>query len=360
VLALDAALTPVGAARAVAPMLSLDVSWAVAWTRDGRALIYDSGRYLWRVAVARDSAPERLELAGYGALSPALSGQRDRLAFVSQRNTITQHALDTTYTSPPVLASPYWDVDVQFSPDGQRLVFASQRSGEGMEIWSARADGTGARQLTRGPGTWQGSPSFSPDGRQVAFDSLHEDGTASIFVVDADGGVPRQLTSDTGDENKPVWSPDGHWIYYTSDQKAGRNVWRIPAAGGRAEQVTTGGSTYTVRVSPDGRELLYSPPGEFGNTPLLATPVSGGAPRRLLPCVRQFATSNVGVYYIECGPGPDRNVHAVAAATMRDSVIGRTRDTPYGQDLAVSPDGKTVLVERGEWTRDLMLIDNFR
>ena len=41
-------------------------------------------------------------------------------------------------------------------------------------------------------------------------------------------------------------------------------------------------------------------------------------------------------------------------------VIGRTRDTPYGQDLAVSPDGKTVLVERGEWTRDLMLIDNFR
>jgi Tol biopolymer transport system component len=360
VLALDGALMPAGAARTVAPMLSLDGLWAAAWTRDGRALIYESGRYLWRVAVAEDRAPERLELAGYGALSPTVAGHRARLAFVSQRNTITQHPLDTDYTSPPVLASPYWDIDVQFSPDGQRLVFASQRSGEGMEIWSARADGTGARQLTRGPGTWQGSPSFSPDGRQVAFDSLHDDGSFSIFVVDADGGVPRQLSTDRGDENHPVWSPDGHWIYYTSDQKAGRNVWRIPAAGGRAEQMTKGGSGYRVRVSPDGRELLHSPPGGTGEAPLLATPVAGGAPRRLLPCVRQFSTSAVGVYYIECGPGPDRDVHVVDAETMSDRVIGRTRDTPYGQALAVSPDGKTVLVQRGEWTRDLMMIDNFR
>ena len=78
--------------------------------------------------------------------------------------------------------------------------------------------------------------------------------------MDADGGVPRRLTTESGNENYPVWSPDGRWIYYTSDQKAGRNVWRIPAGGGRAEQLTTGGSSFRVRVSPDGRELLYSPP----------------------------------------------------------------------------------------------------
>jgi Tol biopolymer transport system component len=188
----------------VAPLLSVDGSWAAAWTRDGRSLIYESGRNLWRVSGVGDSAPERLELAGYGALSPALAANRDRLAFVSQRNTITQHPLDTTYTSPPVLASSYWDMAVDFSHDGQRLVFCSSRGGEGMEIWTARADGTGARQLTRGPGRWQGSPSFSPDGRQVVFNSQHEDGTWSLFLVDADGGVPRQLTTDPGDEDAPV------------------------------------------------------------------------------------------------------------------------------------------------------------
>ena len=159
-----------------------------------------------------------------------------------------------------MLASSYHDIEVNFSHDGQRLVFSSTRGGEEREIWTARADGTGARQLTRGLGWWQGSPSFSPDSRQVAFDSRHEDGSWGLFVVDADGGVPRPLTTDSGDENCPVWSPDGRWIYYTSDQKAGRNVWRIPAGGGRAEQLTTKGSGFRVRVSPDGRELLYSPP----------------------------------------------------------------------------------------------------
>src|SRR6185295_9179249 len=98
-----------------------------------------------------------------------------RLAFVSQRNSASQHPLDTTYTSPPVLASSFWDSDVQFSADGRRMVFASSRAGAGLEIWTARADGTGARQLVHGPGDWQGSPSFSPDGRQVAFDSYGSD-----------------------------------------------------------------------------------------------------------------------------------------------------------------------------------------
>ena len=141
---------------------------------------------------------------------------------------------------------------MSFSHDGQRLVFSSARGGEEREIWTARADGTGARQLTRGLGRSQGSPSFSPDSRQVAFDSGHEDGSWSLYVVDADGGVSRRLTTESGDENCPVWSPDGRWIYYTSDQKAGRNVWRIPAGGGRAEQLTTGGSSFASGCLPMG------------------------------------------------------------------------------------------------------------
>jgi Tol biopolymer transport system component len=263
-----------------------------------------------------------------------------------------------------VLASSFWDIDVQFSPDGQRLVFGSSRAGAGPEIWTARADGTGARQLLRGPGNWQGSPSFSPDGRQLAFDSRQDDGSWSTFVVDADGGVPRRLTTEAGDEHQPEWSRDGRWIYYTSDRKAGRNVWRISAAGGRAEQLTTSGTGYRVRVSPDGRDLLYTPlvpPGRESGTPLLAIPVAGGAPRQVLPCVVGFSANAVGVYYTACGPGPDREVHLVEAATARDSVIGRTRDTAFGQmPPAVSPDGKSVLVARSELTRDLMMIENFR
>jgi Tol biopolymer transport system component len=362
VLTVDENLNPVGTARSLARMLSTDNSWSVAWTRDGRALVYESGRYLWRLSIVGDRAPERVELAGYGALTPALTSGRDRLAFVSQRNTTSQHPLDMSYTSAPVVASSYWDFAVSFSPDGRRLAFSSSRAGEGtVDIWTARADGTGARQLTRRPGAWQGSPSFSPDGREVVFNSRHEDGTWSLFVVDADGGVPRRLTFDAGDEDTPVWSPDGHWIYYTSDQKAGRNVWRIPVTGGRAEQLTTRGANYGITVSPDRRELLYKTPARPGSgVAVVAVPLTGGVPRPVLPCVRAFAANPIGVYYIACDSQPDWNVHLLDAKTRRDSVIGRTRGTPYGTELAVSPDGKSVLVSRGEFTRDLMLIENFR
>jgi Tol biopolymer transport system component len=361
VLTLDAALEPTGAARTVLKDLIVDKP-GIAWTRDGRSLIHTNAGYLWRVPVAGDNPPVRLELAGLGAFSPAVAAHR--LAFVFQRDQISQHPLDMTFTSPPVLASSFWDIDVEFSPDGHRLVFASSRAGAGMEIWTARADGTGARQLLHGPGSWQGSPSFSPDGRRVAFDSRQDDGSWSIFVVDGDGGVPRLLTTDVGDEHQPVWSRDGRWIYYTSDQKAVRNVWRISSAGGRGEQLTTSGTGYRVQVSPDGRELLYTPlvpPGRESVTPLLAIPVAGGAPRQVLPCVAAFAANSSGVYYTACGPGPERDVHLVGSAMTRDSVIGRTRDTGFGQmPPAVSPDGKSVLVSRSEWTRDLMMIDNFR
>ena len=129
--------------------------------------------------------------------------------------------------------------------------------------------------------------------------------------------------------------------------------------------MTTEGSDFRVQVSPDGRELLYTPAVPLGDespTPLLAIPLAGGAPRRVLPCVREFATNAIGVYYTTCGPGPVREMHLLEAAGARDSMIGRARDTGFGglDTPAVSPDGKPVLVPRGEFTRDLILVENFR
>lgn len=104
VLTLDGTLQPAGAARTVLKDLQVDKP-GTAWTRDGRSLIYTNANYLWRVSVAGDNPPERLELAGFNAFSPTVAAHR--LAFVSQRDTISQHPIDTTFTSPPVLASSF-------------------------------------------------------------------------------------------------------------------------------------------------------------------------------------------------------------------------------------------------------------
>jgi eukaryotic-like serine/threonine-protein kinase len=357
---LGADFEPTGQARTLTRQPGPEVT-SVTWSRDGRIVVYAVDYRLWRVPADASRPPERIDLAGIGTLTAAISPTRDRLAFAQVRTTLSVHTLGTTLTSPPVLASSAWDFDVQFSPDGQRLAFASSRSGEGVQIWTARADGSGAQQLARGPGT-QGTPAWSPDARRIAFDSRHDDGTWSIFVVDADGGAPRQLTSEPGDENSPSWSRDGRWVYYTSDQHAGRNVWRIPAAGGPAERITAGGSGYRAVLSPDGTDILYWPRTD-GPAPVLASPAVGhGAARQVLPCAADFTATPQGLYYVECGPGPDYSVHVIESATARDRVIGRTQflDTVLTSTLAVSPDGRTVLVPRAVHTADLMLIENFR
>jgi serine/threonine protein kinase/Tol biopolymer transport system component len=361
-------LTVSGSPRSVTVRAGPEVT-AIAWTREERSVVYASDSRLWRVDVDGSGSAERLDVAGIGAQTPAVAPKHDRLAFALGRTTVSIHPLDMTSASAPVLTSSGWDFDVRFSPDGRRLAFTSTRLGEGTQIWTSRVDGTGARQLVQGTGKVQGSPAFSPDGRQIAFDYRQDDGSWSIFVVDADGGAPRPVTMEPGDENLPTWSLDGQWLYYTSEQKAGRNVWRVPVGIGHPQQITTGGSRYRVAISPDGREVLFQPRTGGHDSwltapaPVLAVPAGGGGtPRQVLPCASDFSTNVHGIYYVECAAGTEHAVHFVDAATKLDRVIGRTSfmDTELTSTLAVSPDGETVLVPRLSNLADLMLIENFK
>ena len=90
---------------------------------------------------------------------------------------------------------PAGDSFPDWSPDGQRVTFESNRDGN-YEIYVVGADGSNPVNLTNDLG-YDGVPSWSPDGSRIAFCSSR-DGNDEIYVMNADGSNPVNLTNDPG------------------------------------------------------------------------------------------------------------------------------------------------------------------
>jgi TolB protein len=106
------------------------------------------------------------------------------------------------------------DFDPCIDHTGQWVVFASTRHRETANIYLQRIDGTSVTQLTNDPADDM-MPTFSPDGRRIAFAS-NRTGNWDIYVMDLEGGQPVQITSDPTHDIYPSFSPDGRYLVYCS------------------------------------------------------------------------------------------------------------------------------------------------
>jgi dipeptidyl aminopeptidase/acylaminoacyl peptidase len=109
-------------------------------------------------------------------------------------------------------------------------------------------------------------PKISPDGKWVAFTVTRSDvaknkTVTNIWMVAAEGGKPQQMTfAEQGSNNSVHWSPDGRYLYFVSTRVDNKpQIFRLPVAGGEAEQVTkvpTGVEGYVL--SPDGKTIAIT------------------------------------------------------------------------------------------------------
>jgi len=94
--------------------------------------------------------------------------------------------------------------DPAWSPVDDRIVFVSTESGQGDEIYVIRASGEGLRRLTFNEHIWDKFPTWSPDGRRIAFWS-NRTGNKQIWVMNADGSHQRNLSRNGYNDWEPVW-----------------------------------------------------------------------------------------------------------------------------------------------------------
>ncbi|MGQ9682799.1 MAG: LpqB family beta-propeller domain-containing protein [Anaerolineae bacterium] len=217
----------------------------------------DQTWYLWTM---RDNGtdPVRLSDGNSEDTQPAWSPDGNRLAFVSNRSgnrdiwimgADGSHLTNITNSGADEW-TPAW------SPDGLYIAFSSNRDGN-WELYTAKADGTQVHRVT-----WSAapdySPSWSPDGGRLAFVS-ERDGNPEIYVVNRDGTELVRLTQNQVTDLSPRWSPDGKRIVFASYRDGNMEIYVMAPDGTGAANLSNdpGSDEHGPTWSPDGRWIAY-------------------------------------------------------------------------------------------------------
>jgi Tol biopolymer transport system component len=353
--------------------------YGLVWL-DNREIVFSSnmpdGQILQRVPSDGRSAARPVEGVQGQAIYPAISHTAKGPArlgytrYTSDYNiwraeiAISDNGTARILTPPgPVIASTRNDFSAQYSPDGKRMVFTSNRIGA-TEVWMASSDGTNPVQLTTfRQSVFAGLPRWSPDGRQIVFEAL-TGGNGDIYVISADGGVPKRLTADPSDESRASWSQDGRWIYFRSNRSGKDQIWKIPATEPYkpAVQITRNGGWEGVE-SWDGKLLYFVNPAV--DEALWSIPVGGGEESRVLPSVtaEYWSVAEKGIYFVESKAAGMRSMQFFDSGTRKITplfnIMKPLLQTAPG--LTVTRDGRWIAWDQADLEQsDLMLLENFR
>lgn len=229
-----------------------------------------------------------------------------------------------------------------FSPDAGRVAFASSRSGT-QEIWLMNADGSGLRQLTALGGPNCANPQWSRDGTRILFSAAPR-ASGGLFLLDPETSRTVRLETGPGYALEGRWSRDGQWIYFsrqTTETIPDANVWRMPARGGTAVQLTQRGGI-AAQESHDGRWLYFTRGGEIWRMP-----TGGGTEARVasgLFGVLNLVVGRTHLYFTATDRSRlDARIDALDLRTGTRKAIVRLH-RPVGSGLALSADERTLLV----------------
>ena len=256
--------------------------------------------------------------------------------------------------------------DPAWSPDGKQIAYGTEEVGEPAQrlgvsaLYVVNVSGGTPRKLVEGDGV---QPSWSPSGGRIAYWS-NVGGQRDLYTVASTGGTPVRVTNDSAIDWSPVWSPDGTFVYFSSDRGTAMNLWRIAVdessgmVRGAPEPVTAGvqAAAALPRFSKDGSRLAFK--SRIGSTNPVAIPFDPVSLRAGTPVLLD-TRNNIRV---PSGVSPDGKQIAFFSIgeSQEDlfiaSVDGPTRrvtdDAARDRQPVFTPDGRSLLFysnRDGQW-----------
>ena len=221
-----------------------------AWSPDGTRLAFTmavEAKNTWNIKMPR--APEGAKWVDTPRIVERLDYRQDGTGFDDDAY---RHVfvVPATGGTPRQLTDGNWNHNgAEWTPDGKQILFVSLRTPDAeyqwreSEIYAVNVDSGAITQLThrRGP---DNNPHVSPDGTRVVYtgndwsrDTWRD---SKLYVMNVDGSNPR-LVSGAWDRSpqEVTWKEDGSGVYFTAQDQGSQNLYFLPLAGSRPDEVQT-------------------------------------------------------------------------------------------------------------------------
>jgi dipeptidyl aminopeptidase/acylaminoacyl peptidase len=262
------------------------------WNPNGKWIFYESGRKGFN---------ELYEVSEDGKVINLLAATE----IYHGKDVIANTALDKG----DAVSSDRFDPRPSWSPDGTRLSYTERSreffsgklkvlpfdqktgsaAGSALTICTAKNDPGGAWAIN--------TAAWSPDSNTLAV-VLQETHWDKIWLIPSSGGKPKELTFGTGEDEEPVYSPDGKWIAFESNRDLAeeRHIWVVPESGGEPHRVTgLAGFESAPHWSPDSQSIQFSHRTSLGASATYVADVSGNGAPRLLGAVHHSNFEQLGI-----------------------------------------------------------------
>lgn len=250
---LEAAGDPFPVARQIAE--GINSRWLAASSLHG-VLAYVSGLPANRQYVWRDRQGKNLGVVGRSGGVVMISPDGKRLVGDPQGNISVldfAHGITTR-----VAFQPHGGMNPVWSPDGKYVAYNNA-----VGLARKRADGAGAEEILLRSRTLAVPKSWSPDGKYLIYMQINPGTGADLFALPVeDDRHPLVLAQTNANEDQGQFSPDGHWVAYTSNESGQSEIYVIPfppSPNAGRWQVSRGGGVQP-RWRRNGKELFYISP----------------------------------------------------------------------------------------------------